>query len=335
MWASSCYVCALYAFLCAILCSVGVSSDVYHVWNFGETAANERKILGEAPSSLFGGSVAVEGLVMAVGSPGEENACLHIDARFSRLFCTGYYSTDYGAVGAAFVYHRTNSDVTDWVEETYFVPEDGASGDLFGCAVALHGGLLLVGASHHTSKYPQTGTVYVYRRYVEIDEADGSRDISWELLDQLAPEVLMPQDYFGSAVAIHKNLTAIGAYGRDEMATQSGAVFMYYLFFNEDDEEYEFTFDEIVYVANAGSLDWMGMTVALNDNFLFAGAPGVDSNSAYRHQRTGAVYAFVHRPARNTEDGYIWLEYEMLYVEDASEDDRFGIIACYLRVLIS
>jgi hypothetical protein len=238
----------------------------------------------------------------------------------------GYYSSDYGNVGGAFVYHRSSSDVADWVEETYFIPEDGASGDLFGSAVALHGGILLVGASHHSSRFLQAGIVYVYRRYVEVDEADGTREISWELLDQLAPEVLMPQDYFGSAIAIHKNLTAVGAYGRDEMATQSGAVFMYYLFFNEDDEEYEFVFDEIVYVANAGSMDWMGMTVALNDNFLIAGAPGVDSKSGYGHQRTGAVYAFVHRPARNTEDGYVWVEYEMLFVEDPEEDDRFGMI---------
>lgn len=143
-------------------------------------------------------------------------------------------------------------------------------------------------------------------------------------MDTLVPEEIRAQDFFGYSVASHKNITAVGAIGRDEMATQSGAIFMYYLLLNEGEEgeeTYEYIFDEIVYSEKGSRFDWLGMSVALTDDYLFAGAPGVDSSTA---ERTGAVYVYQHKSFRDAEDGYIWAEMEKLIVDHGAENDRFG-----------
>lgn len=227
------------------------------------------------------------------------------------------------------MYHRASKDAHEWKEEDFVVADDGEDGDFFGGAVAVSGGILIVGAKFNSEIMDKAGAAYAYQRAVTVNN-DGSWYMGWNQLEKLVPETLLSQDYFGCSVAIHKNITVIGAYGRDDGGTFAGAVFVYHVYFDEYGVV-EFEYDEIVRPESQYRYDWFGISVAIHDQFLLVGAPGVDYNGK---DRSGAAYIFTTKSSKDAEDGYIWVEKEQLVVSDGGKDDRFGEIRYAVSLVI-
>jgi hypothetical protein len=116
-----------------LLIGVGVTSATAQI---GET-----KLTASDPATKqhFGSSVAVDGDVMVVGARDDANS---LDA------------------GAAYIFRH---DGTTWVEEVKLTDPSAAEKDRFGDAVAISGGVVLVGAPRDDDKDGDAGSVFVYR----------------------------------------------------------------------------------------------------------------------------------------------------------------------------
>lgn len=217
------------------------------------------------------------------------------------------------------MYRRKSKFSHEWIEEDFIVSDDGEDGDLFGGAVAVSGGILVVGSMHNSEIMSDAGAVYAFQRTLTVHD-DRTWSIAWNQLAKLAPEELSSQDYFGCSVAIHKNTTVIGAKGRDDGGTFSGSVYVYKVNFDEYGDV-EFEFDEKIVAEKASRYDWFGYSVGVYGRFIIVGAPGVDYNG---NSRSGAAYIFRNIYSRDAEDYYMWVEMDLLVVSDGQTDDMFG-----------
>lgn len=106
----------------------------------------EPRVTGEASGFQYGGPVAIDGNIMAVGA-----------ARYRKR------------KGAVHVFERVGSS---WNQVATITGNDTRSdslfgnraGDLFGRSVSIHGDTIIVGASFHDSEGPNFGAAYVFRR---------------------------------------------------------------------------------------------------------------------------------------------------------------------------
>jgi hypothetical protein len=92
------------------------------------------------------------------------------------------------------------------------VPSDGAAGDLFSRDVAIHDGLVVIGAHANDDNGSNSGSAYVF------DAATGQQ------LAKLLPDDGAAGDVFGWSVAVHRPTILVGAWGND------GAAGVAYLF---------------------------------------------------------------------------------------------------------
>ena len=106
----------------------------------------EPRVAGEASGFQYGGPVAIDGNIMAVGA-----------LRYRKR------------KGAVHVFERVGSS---WNQVATITGNDTRSdslfgnraGDLFGCSVSIYGATILVGASFHDFEGPNFGAGYVFRR---------------------------------------------------------------------------------------------------------------------------------------------------------------------------
>jgi len=158
-------------------------------------AATEDELLkltpaGGAPVDWAGTSVALEGGVALVGSPGDD---------------------EQGAIsGSAAIIDATSG-------ETMFVlvAADGAAGDQFGGSVALDGGLALVGAAFADGGGVESGAAYLFDAVTGLP------------LAKLLPSDGQAGDRFGFSVAIDGPLALIGATYDSDHGTHSGAAYLF------------------------------------------------------------------------------------------------------------
>jgi hypothetical protein len=171
------------------------------------------------------------------------------------------------------------------------LPDDGAAGDGFGSAVALHGSDALVGAFRHDGTGPDSGAAYLF------DARSG------EQTAKLLPDGGSARDFFGHAVALSGELALVGAHGVDGAGAQSGAAYL-------------FDASTGVQLAKLSPRDGapgdhFGWSVALHGTVAVVGAPRDDTAGA----NAGAVYVF------NTTTGS---ELFKLTASDGAAGDEFG-----------
>ncbi|MCH8146959.1 MAG: FG-GAP repeat protein [Planctomycetes bacterium] len=145
-------------------------------------------------SDNFGDAVAISGNRIVAGAKFDDD-----DGRSS---------------GSAYVYRL---DESDWVIEQKLTASDGAASNRFGLSVAIHGDLVLVGATKGDLDEPptaNTGTVYPYRR----------AGTAWTEEPELTASDAVDGDRFGQFVSIGGDYAAIGAYGKDD-STGSAYIF--------------------------------------------------------------------------------------------------------------
>jgi hypothetical protein len=207
-------------------------------------------------ASFFGGAVALDGDTLVVGAELEASQA-----------------------GAVYVFNRTPDRA--WRQAQVLSASNAEIGDLFGCAIALDGDTLAIGAKlEHSSAVgvngdqndngaPQAGAVYVFER-----DASGQ----WQQQAYLKSSNTDPYDWFGASVDLHGDMLAVGAPfeasnatesngdQRNNNASQSGAVYVF-----ERDRSGAWSQHSYIKPSDTTENEFFGGTVVLNERRLAVG----------------------------------------------------------------
>ncbi len=190
------------------------------------------KASNTAPTEYFGWSVAVDGDTLAVGAVGEDSATTGVNGNQA--------DNSLSESGAVYVFVRAGGV---WSQEAYLKASNPGPGDWFGCAVAVDGDTLVVGA------YPEdsNGTG------VNGNQADNSAANAgaafvfvrsggaWSQQAYLKASNTDAGDLFGHAVGVSGDTVVVGAPAEDSnttgvngnqadnSATSSGAAYVFTL----------------------------------------------------------------------------------------------------------
>ena len=147
-------------------------------------------------SERFGGSVAVDHNIAVVGVMWDDDGG--------------------SASGSALVYRLIGAR---WVEQAKLRASDAAEGDFFGCSVAVHGDVVVVGARRDDDNGGNSGSAYVFRW-------NGS---SWVEQAKLTASDGACNDYFGVAVDVDEDTIVLGAHGNDdpEVGYSTGSAYVF------------------------------------------------------------------------------------------------------------
>lgn len=136
----------------------------------------------------FGSATAISSQVAVVGAPG-----------------------DNGNKGAVYIY---DLEGTTWQVRPKLMALDGNSNHYFGASVAIHNGVLVVGAPGVSNN---TGAAYVFIK-------SGN---NWVFAQKLIPAGGIIGDQFGASVAVSNGIIAIGAYSDNAVGNDGGAVYIF------------------------------------------------------------------------------------------------------------
>jgi hypothetical protein len=186
----------------------------------------------------------------------------------------------------------------NWIEQEV-IASDGASGDLFGFRVLVHGDSAFVSAP---APLNHAGKVYVFAN------VSGT----WTETQQISatPSVAPPpnwSDFFGWSLSLSGDTLLVGA---PEVFNQMfGPVGGAYVFVNDGGT---WTQQQELLGADAGSFDWVGSAVALTGDTALVGAPNHNGNE-------GEVHVY-------TRTGTTWTEGTPLVASDGTAGDahQFG-----------
>lgn len=233
----------------------------------------------EPPDPIwFGYSAAIAGDIAAFGAPQADGLA--------------------SAAGAAFVFEPDASDT--WTQTADLVVVDGAPQDLFGYAVAVHAGTVVVGAPLHAIGPVRSGAAYVFEK----------TPVGWALITKLVPQGALGGEQFGSAVAILDGTIVVGA----PLASASvpaqlstGAAYVYRRLGGQ------WTFTQKVAASDAAPFRGFGSSVGLQGDQAIVGSPltGLGGNAAE------AAYVF-------RTSGPTWVQDAILTAPDGAPGDRFG-----------
>lgn len=223
---------------------------------------------------------------------------------------------DNSSTGAVYIYAIDN--LGDWVQTNKLTASDAAASDAFGSSVSLNNTRILVGASGNDDNGISSGSAYIFdligQNWIETIKliasdagqnhtfgksvslfgnhalvgADGADNFagaaymfeldmgSWTEVDKLTASDADTNDYFGAAVALSDTTATIGAYGNINSA---GSAYAFnYL-------NYQWVETEIMTANDGVSLDYFGLSVAVDGEYTVIGAP-FDNNFA------GSAYVF-------------------------------------------
>lgn len=240
------------------------------------------------PFDQFGYSVGIDGDTLIIGSPKSD------------------LPTNYS--GAAYVFRRGVGDV--WSEFT--ILNNTGLNDQFGFAVGMSGAYLAVGAFGDDDAGVDAGAVYIYR------------DVGHVVLEQkLTGDDAVPadggaNDWFGSALAINDTDLVVGAYGNDDVGSNSGSAYTFRLTLNPFPTPPSWEFNTKLAACDAQTLDNFGYSVGIDPDGgrIVVGAPFEDEGGA----SAGAAYVFDRTPVVF----YTWQQSDKLVACDAAAGDRFG-----------
>jgi hypothetical protein len=272
----------------------------------------------------FGGAVALEEGTLVVGAKFDDAAGTYTSADPS-----SDGATDSGAVH---VFERA-SPGGQWSQTAFLKGGSGRAGDLFGHAVALQGGVLLVGAPGDDSGGRGTeGTP-------EDDSVSGSgaayvfvkAGAAWKFQAYLKATNPGQGDAFGHSVALNKTLAVVGAPledsskvptdtgATDDSAPDSGAAYVF------SREPGAWTVAGYIKPELIDAGDEFGHVVALSDDYVAVGARHESSSSAFSDpdpaddgaSRAGAVYTFTRNAPR-------WEQLAYIKAPNPGANDLFG-----------
>jgi hypothetical protein len=274
----------------------GGSSDTrgaaYVFTESGGTWAQTQKLTASdaAIGDYFGLSVAVSGTTAVVGAPQK---------------IVGSNAQQ----GTVYVF--ANSGGT-WSQQQELLASDGATGDGFGSAVSVGGGVTLIGAPARTATIPGQGVVYAFTQ-------SGS---TWNQQQELVANDAGENDAFGTAVALSGATAVIGAAfcvnvgpppvhvctTRNANTHPNGAAYV----FAQSGSSWSQTLELAATDGAAG--DGFGYSLAISGGTIIAGAPGKTIGA---NTRQGASYVF-------TQSGSSWSQQQEILANDGAQYDSFG-----------
>ncbi|ADO75670.1 conserved uncharacterized protein [Stigmatella aurantiaca DW4/3-1] len=229
-----------------------------------------------AAYDLFGFSVSASGDTLVVGAPYSDD------------------STRGSASGSAYVFVRSGKI---WSLQQKLTAYDGASGDLFGYSVAIHGDTAVVGAPLDDDSGTDSGSAYVFVR----------RGTSWIQQQKLTPTEAIPGDVFGHAVTVQGDTAVIGAPHDGGAGPRSGAAYVFAR------SGVNWTEQQKLSATDAAEDVRFGLSVSLSGTAVLIGAPYDDGKGT----DAGAAYLFV----RNGTD---WTQQQKIVPQDAVADSLTG-----------
>ena len=176
-----------------------------------------------------------------------------------------------------------------WTERDILTASDAAGGDKFGEAVAIDGGVLVVGAP--VAGDADQGAAYVFHE-------DGG---TWTE-SAIVTSTGAAGDRFGRAVAVRGDHAAVGAPGEGD---GTGALYLY----RRDADDWPPNGD---FVPSDQTAEF-GAALAMNEGFLAVGSPGDDD----RGDTSGSVFLLAR-------DGEAWVSGGKVLASDGVEFDNFG-----------
>jgi len=257
-----------------------------------EVVWEEVKVLPDAaPDGSFGSlnaglgsSLALDNGVLLAGSPG--------------------YQNDVGRVKA---YGLNRGGPGNWGELQSLDSPSATSGDRFGSAVGIGSRWFFVGSPGQEQGGLETGLVHVYDRNKVAD-----------LASQAATSTIFHPysgkgDRFGAALGISDNELIVGA---PEMSSLSGTSGVgNYAIFHRQSSGWSYLGSPQGAIAGVG--DQLGFSIAMDGDFLVAGAPfdEVDGSAA-----AGSVHLYRRNPAASTG----WTYLKRLFAGDVQIGANFG-----------
>ena len=192
---------------------------------------------------------------------------------------------------------------TNWETQATLVASDGASNDYFGCAVAIKGNTVVVGAYNDG----QQGSVYVFERPQSGWSGNNLNEVA--KLTASNPET---DEYFGRSVDIGDSVIVVGAYGDN---TFKGSVYVF--------EEPSTGWVSATQTAKLKSsveqdYDCFGKSVSIYDTTIVIGAYHDDYSSI---SNCGSAYIFTRKNSHwvsSTQEDY------KITASDKAADDQFG-----------
>ncbi|MDE0959774.1 MAG: HYR domain-containing protein, partial [Planctomycetota bacterium] len=235
-----------------------LTGAVYMYRNIGSRWVQETTIVppDSTAAARFGWSVAIDGDLLIVGSPGATGGSLS------------------QSVGAAYIYRH---DGTNWIFEVKLEASNGENNDEFGTSVGVSGDRVVVGAWRAlTGILP--GSAYVFSH-------DG---FSWNQDQIIESNDATPAKRFGGAVSIEGNTIAISDQRSDlGFLQQVGGVFIY-----TSISQTSWMFTQKITAQDPQEGAQFGRSIDLSSNQVLVGAPIADGQegAAYLFERTGLVF---------------------------------------------
>lgn len=168
---------------------------------------------------------------------------------------------------------------------------DGVANDVFGYSVSIDGDYAVIGAQNEGS----WGSAYVYRR----------SSTTWTELAKLEASDQATDAFFGNSVAISGDTVVVGANGRDDNGSDSGAA---YVFTKPSGDWQNMTETQKLTPGDAAAGDFFGISVGVSGSRIVVGSP---------FSGTGAAYIF--------EYGVSWTETDKLVGSDSVSGDGLGL----------
>ncbi|MCP4050914.1 MAG: hypothetical protein GY730_09445 [bacterium] len=201
-----------------------------------------------------------------------------------------HYENDNGTnSGAAYIYEKINGA---WVE-TKLAANDGAAGDHFGYSVSISGDKAIVGAyKDYNDNKTFSGSAYIY------EKIDGT----W-VETKLVANDGAAYDYFGHSVSISDDKAIVGAFGKDDNGTDSGAAYIY--------EKINGTWVATKLIANDGAAwDLFAWSVSISGDKAIVGAymddDPTNSGSAYIYEKINGTWVETKLIANDGVAGHIF-----------------------------
>ncbi len=176
-------------------------------------------------------------------------------------------------------------------EDLKLVASDGAEGDEFGYSIAIHNGIVAVGALLDDDNGTSSGSANLF------DSSTG------EQLAKLLPSDGAADDLFGISIAIDNNIVVVGAIYDDDNGSSSGSA---YLFDASTGTQL------LKLLPNDGATDeWFGSSVAIDNGIVAVGARHDNDNGS----SSGSAYLF---------DASTGAQLAKILPTDGAAGDEFG-----------
>jgi hypothetical protein len=231
--------------------------------------------------------------------------------------------------GAAYIFERDNFG--NWNEIKKLVASDRNSNDFFGYATALSDSTIIIGAYQEgedvngQNTLQNSGSAYIFKL---------NNTGQWNETQKITAPNRFTDDRFGYSVGISGNNIIVGAYKEDEdlnessTLTDAGAAYIYTLNTNA------WVFSEKLTVTDRSTNDWLGFSVAIENENILIGAFGdkEDENGQNILNDAGSVY-FFKNPSILTLDNFTSIDFK-IYPNPTLDKIYFSGISPYSTIKI-